>query len=217
MYGRRDLMLFRKRMLVGLSLGALVVASNANAQTDPDLTPPVVQLIDARGVDLATGKYTWSPKGVFIGKSSSGIGDNQGSIERLPGSFYPSPWYWRLISSGSSASVALGQTSVSFSLVNGLYINDAGGGETLTVSNNVWTYTNASGDVIVFDQTMFPDDPSVNYSGSKKPVALANYMSKANGERLKFFYKAWPHNGIDEVMSMVRLQSVSSSFGYLSA
>lgn len=70
MYGRRDLMLFRKRMLVGLSLGALVVASNANAQTDPDLTPPVVQLIDARGVDLATGKYTWSPKGVFIGKSS---------------------------------------------------------------------------------------------------------------------------------------------------
>jgi hypothetical protein len=109
--------------------------------------------------------------------------------------------------------VALGQTSVSFSLVNGLYIND-GGGETLTVSNNVDIRMHPVTSLYLI-RRCFQMIRQLITVDPKSPLLWQIICQKANGERLKFFYKAWPHNGIDEVMSMVRLQSVSSSFGYL--
>ena len=97
----------------GMSAGALGLALSggvALAQTTPsDPPPPIVQNVDANGVDLVTGAFNLADPQAAIGPSTGGLARLYKNMKAEDN------YYGAINSSGSTYTVSVGSSSESFS------------------------------------------------------------------------------------------------------
>lgn len=201
--------------LVSASVIALLPIA-ALAQITEGETPPPRSIVDERGVNLANGRVAAPNVPLDIGTAESGIAYGGGALTILRS-------YQFAIEEidDSHLAVIRGGNSQRFTLVNGAWINDEQSGETLVANGNIWlggtyTYTDRDGLVIVFDQGP-PYPNSVGYLKyyNRATIAVARSLTKADGEKVTFNYKQFTSNWIDGDVSNIRLQSVTSSSGFM--
>ncbi|MEP5937330.1 MAG: RHS repeat-associated core domain-containing protein [Erythrobacter sp.] len=192
---------------------ALLVASPAAAQSVTLDPPSVRQPLDENGVDLATGS-------IVTPSSSLAIGGAEG----LAHSRYRVDNGWRhnfLISAEitqgqAQATVNIGGTQRTFSLVSGIYQSDQGTGETITTNftTGTHTYTGRDGTQIIFKEAYVANGES--YYGQAS--ALAETIIRPSGQRTNLHYKNSSYTISFQFGSFtvytVRLQSVTNNSGY---
>ena len=164
---------------LGVALAGSVVAQAQS--TTPDAPPPVVQNVDANGVDLTSGLLTFSAKQVSIGPSTGGLA-------RVKQNFQAEDNYYGAVnSSGSTYTVSLAAGSETFTLSGSVYTANQQSGSTLTYNANsgLYTYTKSDGSVAVYSNTY--NNSNTNPMLSVGMAEIVSYTSPT-GEALTYTY-----------------------------
>ncbi len=208
----------RLKKLAELSLSTILAGGAVAplmAQTADVPPPPVREAIDDNGVNLATGKIVWTGTSLSIGAGDAGMAYNP-SITST--GLFMHGWRYAIYAVTGGVTVTIGNRSLAFTLTGGAYVNQQASGETLTSGGGEYgpyTLTLNDGTIIVFDgTTLTPPNYGIKYY-KKGAAAVANYMQRPNGEKVSFKYKVFLGEDAGGPMSVLRLQSVSSSSGYL--
>lgn len=188
------------------------------AQQQP--TPPEHYTLDARGVDLVTGGFSYQTADVVIGDPDQGglvhgrVYVNGGWRDTLAGTIRVD---------GSIYTVSLGAASEVFTKSGSSFIPASNRGATLTQSGSTLTFVTSDGTVAQYSTT---------YSGSTTMYAANNAalmsVRRPNGELLYYswdgmsYCSMWnlspdPDNPIGDCVqwsNAVRLESVSNNRGY---
>ncbi len=181
-------------------------------------SPPMRVSEDDRGVNLKDGVFG-RVKGLAmsIGSSSSGLDFSSSNREQS----------WRYVINSvvggvanGSVDVVVGQRTLRFDRVNGVYVNPQNTGETLTANTTFtsFTLTMRDGTIIVFDMAAAAPLTNFLHYYNKRAIAAGNYILKPNGERLTFKYRTLfipGSEGAYGLTSWLRLRSVVSSNGYM--
>ena len=186
-------------MLCGLALGGLGLAIPAFGQSLPPDAPPIRPMVDENGVNLATGYVTKAINSLAIGDPS------QGGLSwyQTVGNYKSDPYAIYLTANSSSAQLAIGGVSRTFTLSGGVFTSAQGDGSRLVFSGGVYTYTASDGTVITFSQI------SANIA-----AYYATSVVAPTGERKTFTYKTADYCGGGSCVTVARLQSVTNNLGY---
>ena len=200
---------FSRRAFPCALLATTCLGAPAHAQIVAAPPPPMIQTIDANGVDLSRGNLVLAGPAISIGAGQSGLAYSRTlQAESTRGT---------VSSSGSTYTVALGTSSEDFILSNGVYTPRIPSGATLTFnsSSGVYTYTARDGSVATFT----PQSDITNEAGS--PIAT---LVRPNGETLTFNRMTanvlvqtvcYPTGCTNIYKTASRLQSIQSNLGYL--
>jgi RHS repeat-associated protein len=203
---------FSRRAIACALLATTCLSANAHAQIVPTPPPPMIETIDANGVDVSRGELVLGGPAIAIGSAQSGL-----SFSRS----FTSTNKWEstrgtVSQNGSTYTVTVGTSSEDFILSNGVYTPRSPSGSTLTFNSTAYTYTAKDGTVATFTA---PTD-IINESGW--PIAT---LVKPNGEILTFTRTiasnvlvqtvCYPGGCTNIYKSASRLQSVKSNLGYL--
>jgi len=202
-------------------LSALLCASSclsgvAYAQALP--IPPEHYETDARGVDVITGKIITTSTDLVIGQPGKGgiaysrtnysAGYADGWRDNLSGT---------LNYSGSNYMVSIGNMTVRFVKSGNTFTPTTMGGVTLTLVNDVYTFTAPDGTKAVFQRNWTRQNSPANLSNE----ALLLTLTKPNGETLTYGYQTveeacyhWDGGGCIESETIARLRTVDSNHGY---
>ena len=158
----------RWALMASTLLGGTMLAPT-QAWAEDVIVAPVRQSVDANGVDLITGRMSLSTAGLSIGS-----GDKLLDYR----------WHWMgngwapdqaiLTKSGSTVTVAVGDTSDRFTVNGGGYLSTEGKGSTLTFNNTIYVYTMSDGTIIRFGKGYAPDGVE----------AVVSSLTRPNGSRL---------------------------------
>jgi RHS repeat-associated protein len=203
----------KNTLKAALLVTSALIATPALAQSVEQITPPEHYTLDARGVDLVSGYFSFMTTEVSIGQPGAGglslsrgrvnLGwrdSNQGSIGI----------------NGSTITVVLGLQSEVFTLSASTYTPTSNNGSTLTRSGAVYTYTTSSGTVARY---------STSYCYSVTGAACTNKaviseIVAPNGETTSYHYvtrsyiRSTDSNGDPVMGTVVRLQSITNNRGY---
>ncbi|MDO8297680.1 MAG: RHS repeat-associated core domain-containing protein [Caulobacter sp.] len=193
--------------LIVMVLAVAAGPNRALAQGVPP--PPIRSTIDANGVDLISGDFTYSVEELSIGQPGAG------GLSYLR-SFVETGWRDNFVgtinSDGTVYTVSFGGTSESFDLVGGVYTPGEGQGSTLTFDAGTQLYTYRSGDgvVAVFSKALngspFAWLPAAN-------EARVTSITRPSGEVLTFNYRSVTVTS-PYTYTAHRLQSVTNNLGY---
>jgi RHS repeat-associated protein len=195
--------------LVALVLG-LVAPTFAVAQTPLYAPPPQTYSIDARGVDLTTGKYVSTITPVQIGQpGGAGISYSRTYIFNN----------WRdsvtgtLTFSSGKYYLSIGGTSDVFTLSGSTYTPSRNVGQTLTQSGDILTYTLPDGTTALFSTTLA--DQNVPLSPTAGNIARITELKRPNGETILFDYDVvfQEIEGLPYFWAQ-RQSGVSNNYGY---
>lgn len=198
----------------GLGIGAIAAiglwSATGHAQA-PGAEPPIRPIIDANGVDLYRGRFTYSTTEVVIGQP----GEGGMTFTR---EHYLGGWRHNYIGTMSSAAnvftVSLGGVSESFTKSGSTYTPAQGQGSELTYNSSTqkYTYKGAHGTVAVFNKTWnMVADVGAN-------EGIIESLTFPNGEIWTFSYVVGAACYVGACQSPIpirRLQGVSNNFGYL--
>lgn len=193
--------------LVVMMLAVAAGPGRALAQGVPP--PPIRSTIDANGVDLISGDFTYSVEELSIGQPGAG------GLSYLR-SFVETGWRDNFVgtinSAGATYTVSFGGISESFDLVAGVYTPGEGQGSTLTFDSGtqLYTYRSADGVVAVFSKALngspFSWLPAAN-------EARVTSITRPSGEVLTFNYRSVTVTS-PYTYTAHRLQSVTNNLGY---
>lgn len=209
-------LLTRRSLALGASAAALILGAGfgAQAQSISQPIPPEHYSLDARGVDLVSGQFTFPVTEVAIGQPGSGglsltrgrisggwRDNNQGSIQVF----------------GSTYTVVLGLESEVFTLSGSTFTPKNDSGATLSRSGTIFTFTTASG-LIARYTTAY----CVTVDGAACAYRADLYEIVApNGETTNYHYVTQtyvrstdPVTGDPVWGTVVRLQSITNNHGY---
>lgn len=204
-----------KVKLASISVLALAVglSSVAHAQSVELPLPPVRAHVDERGVDLTSGQVAASEADLSIGAAGTAGLAHQRVWAGTNG--------WRhgyMLSATADGAghvtLALGASSVRFTMTNGAWAPDEGDGSTLVETAASYSYTASDGTAIFFDKSYAANSPS--YYGLVGSVATS--ITSPTGQKTILAYKLGNYTAT--VMNApvtfyaVRLQSVTNSNGY---
>jgi len=204
--GRRRLP--ARRVLLSLTTilcSGLAVPAMAQIVAAPPL--PMIETIDANGVDLSSGSMVLAGPSISIGTAASGI-----SFSRVGASFAGDSTRGTLSISGSTYTATIGAASEDFILSGGVYTPRIPNGSTLSLNSGIWTYTMRDGTVATFSTAMTAQvqlwTSSANITSLVRP----------NGERLTYNYRQATvcldtPSGCQNVTA-IRPQSITSSLGW---
>lgn len=197
----------RKLALALLASSALSTPAFAQA----DGTPPPREFVDQNGVDLASGGMWIKEPAVSIGTDQQGL-----FFQRNANRFY-NTFTYSLNNTSTSATVTAQDRTIIFNLVGGVWVNQQGSGETLTLSgSNNWTFTDRNGAVVQLDLTQVPIVADY-YKYIAGDNAIANTITFPNGEKwiLTYNYVTKYNANLDQTTALIRLQSLQSTNGYM--
>jgi len=202
-------------------LSALLCASSclsgvAFAQALP--IPPEHYETDARGVDIITGKIITTSTDLVIGQpGKGGIAYSRTSFSAN----YVGSWRDNLSGtlnySGSNYMVSLGNMTVRFLKSGNTFTPTSVTGATLTLANNIYTFSLPDGTKAVFQRNWTRPNSQANLSNEALLLTLTN----PNGEQLNYGYQTvedacfhWDAGGCIESEVITRLRTVDSNHGY---
>lgn len=200
-----------KRLLVLFGLLICLLSPSAMAQDETLAAPPIRNVVDGDGVDLATGDFRVPSDALTIGGSGSSLTHFRYWVS--------GGWRHNYImtvrkTSTSSATVALGSVSYTFSLSGSVYTNQQGTGETLTENSTSFTFTDRNGTAYTFSKAWVQNGES--YYGAAD--AVVSEIASPSGEKLTFNYYSDDYiqtvKGVSTVFFVVRLETVDSNLGY---
>ncbi len=209
--------MMKTKLKLALLASSALFASSAWAQQQP--TPPEHYTLDANGVDLVTGQFTYQVNDVVIGDPGQGglvhgrIWTNGGWRDTLAGTV-------RVV--GSVYTVSLGGISEVFTKSGSNFIPASNRGATLTQSGNLITLTASDGTKAEYSTT---------YNGSTSPYVANNAalmsVRRPNGEILNYHWNGVTYCSLRERLvdpdapaaclrwdNAVRLEAVSNNRGY---
>jgi RHS repeat-associated protein len=188
-------------ILISASMAALIYAE-ANAQ---DLVaPPIRSPVDSNGVNLANGNFQNSVTELSIGPAGEG-GLAHTQIWTSGNRWIHGYYLAVTMPTNTTATVSVGGSSATFTLVAGVYVSDQGDGSTLTATSNFFTYTASDGTVVTFDRS-YADR---SYYGLVAGVGTK--IQKPSGNIIDLTYDKYT----DQYgAKFTRLFSVKNNFGY---
>jgi RHS repeat-associated protein len=207
---------FSRRAIACALLATTCLSAGAHAQIVPTPPPPMIETIDANGVDLSRGALVLAGPAVSIGAGGSGL-----SFARS----FTSTTTWdstrgSVSANGSTYTVTIGTSSEDFTLANGVYSPVMPNGSTLTYNSGTqtYTYTMRDGTVATFTGA---SDLVTDEAGT--PITT---LTRPNGETLTYTRVTAnvvvqtvcpPYGGqcYNIYKTFSRLQSIRSSLGYL--
>ncbi|WP_454886193.1 RHS repeat-associated core domain-containing protein [Sphingomonas oryzagri] len=202
----RSILYFVTFLLFGLAAQAV------SAQALPAGYPPLFPNVDANGVDLTSGSFTFRPGTVSLGSAQSSM------LLDMTDDIYSSNIYVSTSGSTTNAYIVLDQSTVLFTNSGSGYVPLHADGSSLTTSSYTFTYVDTNGTTFVFS------NPYYNYTiGTPCDARPANScyflnsITKASGEKLTLNWdiearcSAIPCTTNKE---SARLSSVTSNFGY---
>ena len=190
------------RLTATALLASTALASPGIAQDATSL--PAREVVDRNDVNPATGKITFDDVDVTIGPADMGL-----AFHRFGGKGSLNPYVYALYAVGTSMRVVVGERTLDFDLIGGVYVNKQGTGETLTNTGTIWTLTLADGTVVRMDSSAFAPAGALHYHGPGVE-AVAQTITFPNKRTLELTYKAFTVGSGKNL----RLQSVRSSNGY---
>lgn len=175
---------------------------------------PVRQSIDANGVDLFHGSFNLTAPALTIGGGEQGLAYHRvtrgiGWTDNVSAS---------LQATSSTITVSLGATSDGFTISGTSYVGTEGNGATLTLANNIYTYTAADGTVARFSR--------VYASSATHDVNDGRIIDivRPSGAKTRYSYssivycKASKQGATGQICTSqgtaYRIASVSNSYGY---
>jgi len=196
----------------GHLLVALLYSATSQAQIQGDV-PPIGDTVDANGVDIVTGRYTFTTTEVAIGPSSAG-----GLVHARRFSGDDTTYSWRDTLAGTvkleretggaitGAVVSLngGSTRFDYDDSSGVYTAASDNGATLTLSGNIYTYTGRFGAVARFS-TVYSDEHFWRIDG-----AVIIDVTQPNGAETTYHHTSATVSG----ETRYRIQAVTNSYGY---
>lgn len=199
-----------KALLFAASSGlALIAAGAAQAQSINPSVPPEHVSIDARGVDLVTGSFSWSATEVVIGQPASG------GLVHGRGSYGETNQGVLQLNSPSFVAVFDGR-SETFTLSGSTFTPVRANGSILTLAGGVYSYTRSDGLTVRY-ATNYCYTPTGNPCTTR---ALISEVVAPNGEVRKYHYvqetyvrSVNPNTG-PVYGTVARLQSITNNFGY---
>ena len=174
--------------------------------------PASYQVVDANGVDLTHGNYTFTATPISIGPAgagglsysrswdlnANGWRDNAiGTIARTPivPPQFQSPVY----------TVTLDGRADVFFLDQGVFVPAEGSTATLVRNGSIYTYTLADGTKAIFDKSLSTLSPYIANEGQ------VTSLTRPNGEMRSYAYSSAT---LPSGFTARRLQSVTNNFGY---
>lgn len=190
-------------------------ASIAVAQSYSIPEPPMRSTTDANGVDLAKGQFAISETDLSIGpQGAGGLAHTRFWSAQTTGSGWRHSYLLAISNRLNGLTVNLGDHSVAFTGSGSSYTSDQADGSQMSVSGNIYTFTQRDGAVYTFDSSIIVQ--KATYYG---PVlAVATSILKPDGEKITLTYyqdgydKPIPGDSI--YVGLARLQSVTSTTGY---
>jgi len=207
--GLNRVRLFARQCLLVMALLGIAPAALAQSEIPP---PESYRLIDANGVDLTGGNYTFNATPISIGPAGAGglsytrtwdlTASNWrdtaiGTIARTP--FIPPdndrPIYTVTLEGRSDVFIKTGTT----------FAAAEGSSATLVLNGSIYTYTLADGTKALFDKGLGTYTPYVANEGQ------ITSLTRPNGEVLTYTYTSVQ---LPNLFYARRLQSVTNNFGY---
>lgn len=173
--------------------------------------PPVSDSVDANGVDIITGDYTFTTTEVAIGPSGAG---GLVHARQFSGNYFEHGWRDTLAGtvelqrdSGGAvtgARVSYGGRSIAFDYDAGVYSPKTPSSATLVHVGSIYTFTSPLGDVIQFSST-YSDTHFWRVDG-----AVIVNMTRPDGEVVTYHHRGATVGG----QTRWRIQSVMNNYGY---
>ncbi len=195
-----------------IAIASLIVALPAYAQIQTSI-PPSSSTVDARGVDIVSGDYTFETTEVVVGPTGAG-----GLVHGRRYAGDKSTYGWRDTLAGTveiqrdsssnetGAIVSVGGSSVVFDFAGGVYTPKVDNGASLTLSANEteYTYTSRFGSKFRFDKS-YSDNHFWRVDG-----AVIVEVIHPNDAKTTYHHTSATVN----TETRYRIQSVSNSYGY---
>lgn len=196
--------------LAALTCGLAVWLGDAAARAqDFGPPPPVRPAVDARGVDLLSGKFNLTTVDVSIGEPGAG---GLAYISSRIGSGGRDNMQGTITQSSGIFTVSIGAYSEQFTKSGSVYTPVENNGATLTQSGATYTYTTSDGMIAVFSGA-FP-----TWGGGYTAIARATSLTAPNGEVTSFHYKTVSvpkyYPDVPPYITVHRLQSVTNNLGF---
>ncbi|MFC5373209.1 RHS repeat domain-containing protein [Brevundimonas faecalis] len=203
---------------LALLAGSALVSSQAWAQSPLQAPPPETYIVDARGVDLTSGRFNREATLVSIGDPANGG-------LAYTRSYFSGSWRDNVTGTLTSSGVNNDIYSLSIGGVTDVFIKSGSTftprrnlGQTLTLSGSNYTYTTTDGTIVTFSRSL--SDRAVT-----APQTLANQgritrIDRPDGDTTFFSYETAQDWGEVEgappgqLFWTVRLRSVRNNRGY---
>ncbi|MGH7026007.1 RHS repeat domain-containing protein [Brevundimonas sp.] len=209
----------RLRLSVSASTVALLLGAGFEAQAQNALfsPPPETYSIDARGVDLLSGRPVRNRRLVSIGQpGSGGLSYDRTYIggswrDNVTGAVTLSPDL-------SIVSVSIGGVTDVFTKSGATYAPRRNLGQTLSLTGGVYTYRTSDGVEYRFDQSL--QDQRLSAPQYQANGGRLSRITRPNGEIISFRYETAEEWGEvqgtpeDQKFWAIRLREVSNNFGY---
>jgi YD repeat-containing protein len=203
---------FRAGAFACAFLASTALASPAFGQAAPIPAPPMIETVDANGVDLSRGELVVGGPSIAIGNGQSGLSYSRSFANTTTSGSVARESTRGTVSGGS---VTIGSMSDEFTYAKGVYTPVIPHGSTLTASSGVFTYTGADGTVATFSGGF-----DISFESGTPIITL----TKPNGEILTYTYTTVtvqvgtacnPYTGCWPIYKTAgRLQSVRSNLGW---
>ena len=184
---------------------SVYLATNSPAKSQGLGPPPVASLVDENGFDFMTGAMSISIDDLKIGLAQTEDSTKPRAAISFSRQIVENGWRhnYQLTVQQGGLLVNLGS--------HGKTLTASGSsptktGEMLSLTGSIYTYTYPDGTIIHFDKYF-----NVYYPALDETQGLATEVIFPSGEKLSFAYKMTTVSGV----LFARLQSVSSSYGYL--
>lgn len=197
--------------LLVITVVALTAPATASAQVQ-DYIPPTSNTVDAHGVDVVTGEYTFTTTEVAIGPPGAG---GLVHARRYSGDLFTQGWRdthagtVKLLRDGNNitgAVVSYNGGSINFeSTSGGGFAPKTDVSASLVQNGNIYTFTSRFGDVVRFDNT-YSDKHFWRVDG-----AVIIDATRPNGEKTTYHHRADQAGG----ETRYRIQSITNSYGYM--
>ena len=197
--------------ILGTIITALAASATASAPVQ-DYIPPTSNTVDAHGVDVVTGEYTFTTTEVAIGPLGAG---GLVHARRYSGDLFTQGWRdthagtVKLIRDGNNitgAVVSYNGGSINFeSTSGGGFVPKTDVSASLVQNGNIYTFTSRFGDVVRFDNT-YSDKHFWRVDG-----AVIIDATRPNGEKTTYHHRADQADG----ETRYRIQSITNSYGYM--
>ncbi len=213
----RDTDLICKRTNTSSLFAAIVVCAYFCAASGPlyaqiqSFIPPITDTVDAHGVDIISGDYSFTTTEVVIGPPGAG-----GLVHARYFSGNAYEHHWRDTHAGTvelqrdaggavtGATVSYGGSSTIFDYNGSVYTPKTDNGASLSRSGSTYTFTSRFGDVIRFSDTY-----SENHFWRVDGAVIID-VTRPSGETITYHHRSATADGF----TRWRIQSITNSYGY---
>ncbi|MFY0398053.1 hypothetical protein, partial [Brevundimonas naejangsanensis] len=195
---------------LALLASSALFATPVLAQTPP--LPPEHHTLDARGVDLVTGRFNLPPDLLNIGSGDGALSSGRFLVQGA----WQDPSFRKLYLTSTSATVVQGAISIHFSRSGSTFTPTNNSGQSLKAEGTGYVFTTAGG-----EETRFSIDTCYTPTGNQcvDQYNIAS-ITKPNGETITYnwtvqsYLRGVDGNGNPIIAYASRLGSVANNFGY---